>query len=156
MCVVRVTILFVLSIFFVELPFHQGDRPGSNVNVTQKSYVFEKGGKLKYHLTKDCECLQQDYVNFHIPKDITDLGDNVVEEFRAWFKSKGYAQKYFNGTLNNSKVVFDFNMIFPSKYNITPLLPANLCAIDKLIVVDIGVLKYDVNFLNNMYLSNPV
>ena len=86
-----------------------------------KRYVFEKPRKLKYHLTNECECLNHDYVNFHIPKDITDLGDEVIEEFRVWFKSKGYAQKHFNGTLNNAKVVFDFNMIFPSKFNIKPL-----------------------------------
>jgi hypothetical protein len=90
-------------------------------SIDTNSYVFEKPRKLKYHLTNECECLNHDYVDFHIPEDITDLGDKVVEEFRTWFKSKGYAQKYFNGTLNNSKVVFDFNMIFPSKYNIKPL-----------------------------------
>lgn len=86
-----------------------------------KSYVFEKPRKLKYHLTNECECLKHDYIDFHIPKDIKDLGDDTVEEFRAWFKSKGYAQKYFNGTLNNSKVVFDFNMLFPLKLHIKPL-----------------------------------
>ena len=86
-----------------------------------KRYVFEKPRKLKYHLSNECECLNHDYVDFHIPGDIIDLGEEVVEEFRTWFKSKGYAQKYFNGTLSNAKVVFDFNMIFPSKFNIKPL-----------------------------------
>jgi hypothetical protein len=90
-------------------------------SIDTKSYVFEKPRKLKYHLTNECNFLNHDYVDFHIPKDITDLGDKVVEEFRAWFKSKGYAQKYFNGTLKNSKVVFDFNMKFPPKYDIKPL-----------------------------------
>jgi hypothetical protein len=89
--------------------------------IDTKSYVFEKPRKLKYHLTGDCEFLNSDYVDFHIPKDITDLGLEAVNEFRTWFKSKEYAQKYFNGTLSNSKVVFDFNMKFPSKYNIKPL-----------------------------------
>jgi len=86
-----------------------------------KSYVFEKPGKLKYHLTNECEFLKQDYIDFHIPQDIIDLGDNVVEEFRNWFKLKKYAEKYFQGKLDVSKVVFDYNMRFTPKYNLKPL-----------------------------------
>jgi hypothetical protein len=91
------------------------------VKKDSKSFVFEKGGKLKYHLNENCEFLKRDYVNFHIPKSIIDLGDEVVEEFRAWFKSKGYIESYFKENLDVSKVVFDFNMKFPSKYSIAPL-----------------------------------
>lgn len=89
--------------------------------IDTKSFVFEKPRKLKYHLSNKCECMNHDYVDFHIPQDIRDLGEDVVEEYRNWFKGKGYAHEYFQGVLDISKVVFDYNMIFPPKYRVKPL-----------------------------------
>ncbi len=89
--------------------------------IDTKSFVFEKPRKLKYHLSNECECMKHDYVDFHIPQDIRDLGDDVVEEYRNWFKEKDYANQYFQGILDIPKVVFDYNMMFPPKYKVTPL-----------------------------------
>ena len=86
--------------------------------------VFEKGGKLKYHLDSQCNLLNNNFIDFNIPPEITDIGDNVVQEYRDWFKAKGYADEYFNNQLDITKLVFDYNMKFPPKYNV-PVLNEN-------------------------------
>ena len=86
-----------------------------------KKLVFEKGGKLKYHLNNECKFINNNFIDFNIPPEITDLGYTVVQEYREWFKSRGYAEEYFNNQLDLSKVVFDYNMKFPPKYNLRVL-----------------------------------
>ena len=86
-----------------------------------KRLVFEKGGKLKYHLNNECELINNNFIDFNIPSEITNLGDNIVEEYREWFKSKGYAEAYFNHQLDVSKLVFDYNLKFPKLYNLPVL-----------------------------------
>jgi hypothetical protein len=83
--------------------------------------VFEKGGKLKYHLDSKCKLINNNFIDFNIPPEITDIGDDVVQEYRDWFKAKGYAEEYFNNQLDISKVVFDYNMKFPPKYDVPVL-----------------------------------
>jgi hypothetical protein len=89
-----------------------------------KRMVFEKGGKLKYHLDAQCRLINHNFIDFNIPPEITALGDDIVQEYRDWFKSKGYAEAYFNNQLDISKVVFDYNVKFPPKYNV-PVLNEN-------------------------------
>jgi|688.fasta_scaffold496777_1 hypothetical protein len=86
--------------------------------------VFEKGGKLKYHLDNQCSLINNNFIDFNIPPEITAIGDNVVQEYRDWFKAKGYADEYFNNQLDITKVVFDYNMKFPPKYDV-PVLNEN-------------------------------
>jgi len=86
--------------------------------------VFEKGGKLKYHLDSQCNLINNNFIDFNIPPEITSIGDNVVQEYRDWFKAKGYADEYFNNQLDITKVVFDYNMKFPPKYDV-PVLNEN-------------------------------
>ena len=86
--------------------------------------VFEKGGKLKYHIDSQCNLINNNFIDFNIPPEITDIGDNVVQEYRDWFKAKGYADEYFNNQLDITKVVFDYNMKFPPKYDL-PVLNEN-------------------------------
>jgi len=89
-----------------------------------KRMVFEKAGKLKYHLDNKCQLIHNNFIDFNIPKDIKELGDEVIQEYRDWFKAKGYADAYYNNQLDITKVVFDYNMKFPPKYNI-PVLNEN-------------------------------
>jgi hypothetical protein len=86
-----------------------------------KRMVFEKAGKLKYHLDNKCQLINNNFIDFNIPPEITNLGDNFVQEYRDWFKANGYAEAYFNNQLDVTKVVFDYNMKFPPKYNISVL-----------------------------------
>jgi hypothetical protein len=92
--------------------------------IDSKRMVFERAGKLKYHTNNSCVFINKNFIDFNIPEDITNLGDHVVEEYRSWFKLKGYAEAYFNNLLDVSKVVFDYNMKFPNKYEV-PVLNEN-------------------------------
>lgn len=84
--------------------------------IDTKKKVFEKSGKLKYHLNNNCKLILNNYLDFNIPPEITALGDVAVEEFRNWFKSKGYAEAYYNNQLDITQVVFDYNVKYPVMY----------------------------------------
>lgn len=84
--------------------------------IDTKKMVFEKSGKLKYHLFNNCKLILNKFLDFNIPPEITALGNDAVDEFRNWFKSQGYAEAYYNNKLEISKVVFDYNMKYPVLY----------------------------------------
>lgn len=86
-----------------------------------KNYVFEKAGKLKYHLYNTCGFINNDFVDYPIPQEIKELGNDAINEFRNWFKSKGYAELHQNHKLDKAKVIFDYNLYFPSRFNVKPL-----------------------------------
>ncbi len=92
--------------------------------IDTQNYVYEQAGKLKYHLSQDCVFIKKDFIDFNIPPEIKELGNDVVKEFRDWFKSKGYAELYFSGNLDKSVVVFNYNILFPRKFNV-PVLNEN-------------------------------
>lgn len=92
--------------------------------IDTQSYVFEQSGKLKYHLNENCTFINKDFIDFNIPSEIQELGNKAVQEYRDWFKSKGYAELYFSGNLDKNVVVFNYNILFPRKYNI-PVLNEN-------------------------------
>ncbi|GAA4327294.1 hypothetical protein GCM10023115_24820 [Pontixanthobacter gangjinensis] len=123
--------------------------------IDSKTYVFESGGKLKYHLTNECRLITKDFIDFNIPPEIRELGEEVVEEYRDWFKEKGFADQYFQNKLDKSLVVFNYNMKFPPKYKI-PVLNENYELIKKIpnsnnLVSDNSFDKQD--FLNKMDVS---
>ena len=87
----------------------------------EKKYVFEKGGKLKYHILDNCTFINNDFIDFNIPPEINEFGDTAIDEYRDWFKRKGFADLFYNNNLDLKKVVRSYNMIYPKKYNISPL-----------------------------------
>lgn len=87
----------------------------------KKQYVYESAGKLKYHTSRDCHFITKDFVDFVVPQEIRDLGDDAVEEYRQWFKDKGYADQYFDHRLKPEKVVVSYNLKFPSQLGVAPL-----------------------------------
>jgi hypothetical protein len=86
-----------------------------------KVYVFEKEGKLSYHLTQDCPMLAKDFKDFYIPDDIRGKGNDAINDYREWFKHNDFASKFFDGKIDLNTIVMRYNMIFPSKYGIIPL-----------------------------------
>ena len=50
-----------------------------------KEFVFDIGGKTKYHLTSACKLINKDYLDFNIPEEIRELGDDAIDEYRNWF-----------------------------------------------------------------------
>lgn len=87
-----------------------------------KSHVFDHGGKSKYHLSLDCKLIKKDYQDFCIPPEITDLGDDQVEEYRRWFIKNGFRERYdYEGIDILPTFIYRYNMKFPQKYGVKPL-----------------------------------
>lgn len=89
--------------------------------IDKKQFVFEKAGKLKYHTFSNCSSLNKDFIDFHIPVEIREKGELAVNDYRTWFKEKRIADDFFNGKLDQEKMIFAYNMRFPPKYSIPPL-----------------------------------
>jgi hypothetical protein len=119
--------------------------------IDSKRMVFEKAGKLKYHTNINCQFINKNFLDFNIPEDIINLGDEVVEEYRSWFKLKGYADAYFSNQLDISKVVFDYNMKFPPKYQI-PILNENYKLITE--ILNSNDISIEDNFDYETFLAN--
>lgn len=107
-----------INIYFSEL----------NIREDNKLFVFSKGGKYKFHLYEDCESLNKDYVDFRVPEEIRDSGDDAINDFRNWFVQNKFKDKYlqnFENFVDNKEldkyVVSLYNNLFPSKYNIKKL-----------------------------------
>lgn len=89
--------------------------------IDNHEFVFESIGKLKYHLSLNCPSIKNDFINFHIPVEIKELGGDAVSDYRKWFVSGRYAEAYYEGKLDQEKMIFAYNMRFPNKYSVAPL-----------------------------------
>lgn len=101
--------------FFVEFYNEVPEREDT------KTFVFNKGGKTKYHLTSECKLLKKDYLDFNIPSEIQDLGDNAISEYRNWFRTNNYGERHKQGEIGKEKIIRDFNIKYPAKYGIKPI-----------------------------------
>lgn len=81
-----------------------------------KVWVFSKGGKIKYHLSLDCKTLGNDFIDFRIPDDIRNKGDEAIDEYRIWFTSQGYAQQFKNQQITKKEIIDAFNNKYPKMY----------------------------------------
>ena len=86
-----------------------------------QTFVFEKGGKTKYHLSSKCSLIKKDFLDFHIPPEIQNLGTEIIEEYRLWFKENYFGERYIRNEIMASQIVFQYNSHFPSKYNVSIL-----------------------------------
>ena len=86
-----------------------------------KDYVFNKGGKMKYHLTSDCKLISKDYLDFSIPEEIRKIGNVAVAEYRNWFNQNKYGDKFRAKTIDTNTIISAFNSKYPSKYNFSPI-----------------------------------
>lgn len=114
-------------------------------------YVFERAGSLKYHLSDACPFLKKDFIGFKVPEDIQELGDEIVQEYRDWFKSKRYSEKYFEGTLDSKAVVFSYNSKFPPKYNV-PVLNENYDIVKQ--IANSSFINIEESFNENVFKEN--
>jgi hypothetical protein len=89
-----------------------------------KTYVFERSGKLKYHLDPNCSLLKKDYQNYTIPQELKELGDSTVEVYRNWFVENNFKERYENGELDKTAIIFRYNAKFPQLFNV-PVLNEN-------------------------------
>ncbi len=83
-----------------------------------KNFVFNKGGKMKYHLISDCKLITKDYLDFNIPEEIKNIGNEAIQEYREWFNTNNFGDKYRKKQIDTNKIIFAFNSKYPKKYNI--------------------------------------
>ncbi len=55
------------------------------VLIDNKMFVYE-GGNPSYHKVENCDRLSSNFINFKIPEEIKDKGNEAIDEFRKWFK----------------------------------------------------------------------
>lgn len=86
-----------------------------------ETYVFEQGGKAKYHLFEECNSLSKDFLDFPIPDEIQKLGSDAVAEYRDWFKSNNFREKFLQKILDGPAIIYRYNQKYPEKYEIPHL-----------------------------------
>ncbi|MVM42114.1 hypothetical protein GO730_37980 [Spirosoma sp. HMF3257] len=86
-----------------------------------KSYVFNKGGKMKYHLSSSCPLINKDYLDFNIPEEIKSIGDNAIQEYREWFNQNKFGDRYRSKQIDKNVIIAAFNLKYPNKYDIKPI-----------------------------------
>ncbi len=67
--------------FYVDHIFQKSEKK------TDSNMVYVAGSPA-YHAKLDCTVLKQDYVNYLIPPEIINRGDDTVRAFREWWKSE--------------------------------------------------------------------
>lgn len=96
-------------------------------NTDTETLVFENEDKIKYHLFNDCIALQMDYDNVFIPDDIQEYANShkdpssIIDEFRDWFKSNYFLQRYLQGKISKASIIFEYNSKYPRKYGLNPI-----------------------------------
>ena len=88
-----------------------------------KTRVFNKGGKMKYHLTSNCKLLKKDYLDFNIPSEIIEISnqnknDDAVNEYRDWFTKNNFSERYKSQEIDGNYIIRAFNLKYPAKYGI--------------------------------------
>lgn len=97
-----------------------------------KKFVFNKGGKIKYHLSPSCKLITKDYLDFNIPDKIKSRGDEAIQEYRTWFNTNDFGDKYRNKLIDRNTIIAAFNLKYPKKYDIEPIKnDSNLLVIER-------------------------
>jgi len=86
-----------------------------------RKFVFNRGGRMKYHLNPDCKLIRKDYVDFIIPEEIRAFGDDAIIEYRNWFDQNKFGEKYRSKTIDKNVLISAFNLKYPAKYKIKPI-----------------------------------
>ncbi len=59
-----------------------------------QTYVYERAGRLKYHLDGSCSRIKSDFRDFIIPNEIQQLGNVAIVEYREWFKQNAFKERF--------------------------------------------------------------
>ncbi|GLB52782.1 hypothetical protein NBRC110019_18220 [Neptunitalea chrysea] len=84
-----------------------------------KLYVFARGGKQKYHIFRDCKTLNNDFKDYHIPREVKE--NELINEFRAWFEYHNFKEKKLPDRELTALVVFRYNTSFSVKHKLPKL-----------------------------------
>lgn len=83
--------------------------------------VNNKGGYLKFHLYKNCEALNKDYLDFIVPQEVIERGFDLVNTYRGWFKTMKFYEQFSNKQINDKEIVELYNNVFAKTHNLKEL-----------------------------------
>ena len=72
-------------------------------------------------MSLDCKTLKNDFIDFKIPDDIRNEGNEAIDEYRIWFTNQVYAQLFKNQKINKNQIIDAYNSKYPKKYGIKPI-----------------------------------
>lgn len=84
-----------------------------------RKYVFDRGGRMKYHLFEDCETINSTYKDYIIPEEVRER--DLVDEFRNWFVFNKFKEKDNSGEQILELMTFKYNSGFAKKHNLSYL-----------------------------------
>lgn len=111
-----------------------------------RKYVFDRGGKMKYHLFEDCDTINSSYKDYIIPEEVRER--NLVDEFRSWFEFNKFKEKDIAGEQILELMILSYNSGFAKKYNLPYLNPDYELIVNK---INSGAKEVDYNFDINVF-----
>lgn len=91
-------------------------------------WVFQQGGKLRYHIHPDCEGLKANFEDFQIPFDYNSLQNGIVlvKKYREWFKQYKFRERFSNDPSVIHTIVKQYNTFFAPENNLEPIQPDDI------------------------------
>lgn len=71
---------------FCENPIENIDTIYNPIEVIDKKVFVYEGSSPSYHKYENCERLSSNFINYRIPTEIKEKGEEEIEKYRAWFK----------------------------------------------------------------------
>lgn len=71
---------------FCENPIENIDSIYKAIEIVDKKEFVYEGSKPSYHKYENCDRLSSNFVNYRIPTQIKDKGEEEIEKYRTWFK----------------------------------------------------------------------
>ncbi|GER57897.1 hypothetical protein ULMA_00050 [Patiriisocius marinus] len=71
---------------FCENPIDNIDSIYKAIEVVDKKVFVYEGSKPSYHKYENCDRLSSNFVNYRIPTQIKEKGEEEIEKYRNWFK----------------------------------------------------------------------
>lgn len=87
-----------------------------------KNFVFLTGGKLKFHLYKDCLSFNSTFYDFKVPLEISERKDeDLLRTYRRWFKDRKFKELIESGDIVNNDILKMYNDLFAKTHHLKKL-----------------------------------
>src|SRR5690554_3292584 len=71
---------------FCENPIENIDTIYKPIEITDNHEFVYEGSNPSYHKYENCDRLSSNFINYRLPAEIKERGDDAIEEYRKWFK----------------------------------------------------------------------
>jgi hypothetical protein len=71
---------------FCENPIDNIDSIYKAIEIVDKKVFVYEGSRPSYHKHENCDRLSSNFVNYRIPTQIKEKGEEEIEKYRTWFK----------------------------------------------------------------------